>query len=53
MGGIHSGGSSSRARGLGFILQVLGAGERALERDVTESKLCFKKVNMPSTIKMS
>ena len=53
VGGIHSGGSSSRARGLGFILQVLGAGERALERDVTESKLCFKKVNMPSTIKMS
>ena len=35
-----------------LFCRYLGAGEMALERDVTESKLCFKKVNMPSVIKI-
>ena len=35
-----------------LFCRYLGAGETALERDVTESKLCFKKVNMPSMIKI-
>lgn len=35
-----------------LFCRYLGAGETALERDVSELKLCFKKVNMPSTIKI-
>ena len=36
-----------------LFCRYLQGGERALKRGVTESKHCFKKVNLPSAIKVS